>query len=443
MTGRQGPRHVQTKLQRVATLAQQAPTMAMTTLAHHIDIHFLYEAMLRVRKDGAVGIDGVTAEEYQANAERNLKDLHERFKSRSYKAPPVRRVHIPKGDGTKTRPIGIPTYEDKILQRAVEMILSAVYEQDFLDCSYGFRKGRNQHQALDALWSGIMGLQGGWLLEVDIQGFFDNIDYVHLRTFLERRIRDGVIRRTIDKWLRAGVMEDGAVKIPETGSPQGGVISPVLANIYLHNVVDEWFEDQAKPRLKGEAKMIRFADDFIMVFTEKSDAERVHNALGKRMSKYGLTLHPEKTKITRFQRPPSRYRKPSVRERPGTFNFLGFTHYWGKSQKGNWVVKTKTARDRQKRTLKRMGAWLEKNRHKPVKEQHKYLKASVLGHYTYYGRTSNFMLHHLAHEIKAIWREWLNRRSQGRRMSWVKFHKLLKVYPIPAPRFPRSIFKRM
>ncbi len=252
---------VSTKLQQVAELAEKAPQMVFTTLAHHLDVGFLYEAVLRTRADGAPGVDGQTAAQYAQNLGTNLRGLLDRFKSGTYRAPSVRRVHIPKADGPKTRPIGVPTFEDKVLQRAVAMVLEAVYEQDFLDCSYGFRPGRSAHQALEALWRGLMGMGGGVVIELDIQSFFDSVDHSHLRSILDQRVRDGVLRRTIDKWLRAGVLEDGAVTYPESGTPQGGVVSPLLANIYLHEVVDRWFAQVVKPCLEGESFLIRYADD--------------------------------------------------------------------------------------------------------------------------------------------------------------------------------------
>ena len=229
MPGKSSPISVSTKLQRIVELARHSPSMVLTTLAHHIDEEFLREAYRRTRKDGAPGVDRQTAEEYAAELESNLRSLLDRFKSGTYRAPPVKRVHIPKGDGKKTRPIGIPTFEDKVLQRAVSMVLEAVYEQEFHDCSYGFRPGRSAHQALQALWETLTKMRGGWVLELDIQGFFDSLDHGHLRSFLDQRVRDGVLRRTIDKWLKAGVMEDGVVSFPDSGSPQGGVISPLLA----------------------------------------------------------------------------------------------------------------------------------------------------------------------------------------------------------------------
>src|SRR3954447_4323428 len=248
MPGTPSPETISTRRQRIAELARQSPQAALTTLAHHIDIGWMHEAYRRTRKDGAVGVDGQTAEDYAVDLEANLRSLLDRAKSGRYQAPPVRRVHIPKGPGSETTPIGIPTFEDKILQRAVAMILETVYEQDFLDCSYGFRPGRSAHQALEALRQRLMEVRGGWVLEVDIRKFFDTLDHRHLREILSRRVRDGVLLRLIGKWLKAGVLEGGCLVHPESGSPQGGVVSPILANAYLHEVLDTWFERAVKPR---------------------------------------------------------------------------------------------------------------------------------------------------------------------------------------------------
>jgi group II intron reverse transcriptase/maturase len=337
---------ISTRLQHIAELARKGRDWVLTTLAHHIDVDLLREAFRRTRKDGASGVDGQTAEEYVANLEENLQSLESRFKSGTYCAPPVRRTYIPKADGKKTRPIGIPTFEDKVLQRALTMVLESVYEQDFLDCSYGFRPGRSSHQALEALWKGLMNMGGGWVLEVDIKGFFDSLDHKHLRDFLDQRVRDGVIRRAIGKWLNAGVLEEGSLRYPETGSPQGGVISPLLANIYLHEVLDKWFERDVKPRLRGRAFIIRYADDFVIVFPLEEDARRVLEVLPKRFGKYGLELHPEKTRLIPFRRP---VQKPGTRDdidktAPGSFDLLGFTHFWGTSRKGDLDGQTEDGR---------------------------------------------------------------------------------------------------
>ena len=321
---------ISTRLDRIATLAREAPDMALTTLAHHIDIDWLREAYARTRKDGATGVDGQTAAEYAAHLEDNLQSLLDRAKSGTYFAPPVRRVHIPKGDGSQTRPIGIPTFEDKVLQRAVAMLLEAVYEQDFLDCSYGFRPRRSAHQALERLQHEAVCMAGGWVLEVDISKFFDTLDHAHLREILRHRVRDGVLLRLIGKWLNAGVMERGELSSPTAGTPQGGVISPLLANVYLHEVLDVWFECEVRPRLRGRAALLRYADDFVVVFSCEDDARRVMGVLPKRFGKYGLTLHPDKTRLVEFRRPD--HRPPQGGDgagRPGTFDLLGFTHFLG------------------------------------------------------------------------------------------------------------------
>ena len=249
-------------------------------------------------------MDGQTWTEYAKNLEANLQSLLDRAKSGTYRAPPVRRVHIPKaGSTTETRPIGIPTLEDKVLQRAVVMLLEPIYEQDFDAGSYGFRPGRSAHQALEELWKRTMDSSGGWILEVDIRKFFDTLDHAHLREFLQLRVRDGVLKRLIGKWLKAGVMEEGNVSYPEAGSPQGGVISPLLANVFLHYVLDMWFRQEVQPRLRGRAHLIRYADDFVILFTHEEDARRVMEVLPKRFGKYGLTLHPDKTRLVPFRRP--------------------------------------------------------------------------------------------------------------------------------------------
>ena len=304
MSGTPGPSRISTKRERIANLAREMPGVALTSLSHHIDFHWLLEAYRRTRKDGAVGVDGQTAAEYERDLERNLLRLLDRAKSGAYRAPPVRRAHIPKGTGGATRPIGIPTFEDKVLQRAVVMVLNEVYERDFLDCSYGFRPGRSQHMALQSFWKQAMAMGGGTVVEVDVKSFFDAIDRDHLGEFLRQRVRDGVLLRLIGKWLKAGVLEDGCVRHPVSGTPQGGVISPLLANVFLHEVLDTWFERDVLPRLRGRGFLVRFADDFVMCFECEADAERVLEVVVKRFAKYGLTVHPDKTRQVSFRRPP-------------------------------------------------------------------------------------------------------------------------------------------
>lgn len=423
---------VSTKLERIAKLAREMPGVPLNTLAHHIDVDWLREAYRRTRKDGARGVDGRGAAEFAEHLEDNLGSLLDRAKSGTYRAPPVRRVHIPKGDGSQTRPIGIPTFEDKVLQRAVAMLLEAVYEEEFHDFSYGFRPRRSAHDACLVLQNESVKMAGGWVLEVDIEKFFDTLDHKHLRELLGQRVRDGAILRLIGKWLNAGVMEGLALSHPESGTPQGGVISPLLANIYLHEVLDEWFVREVKPRLQGRAILVRYADDFVFVFAQKVDAERVLEVLPKRFGKYGLALHPDKTRLVPFRRPD---RDDDGSDGPGTFDLLGFTHYWGMSRKGHWVVKKRTAKDRFNRTLRRIREWCRKHRHLDVEVQHRVLGQKLRGHYAYYGVTSNRgALSRIWYETTRIWRKWLCRRSQKGFLTWGKMLRLLERYPLPPPR---------
>ena len=286
--------------------------------------------------DAAAGVDGVGGA-----VRRRRQPVGTMYGARSLNGP-MRRVHLEKPGTSKTRPIGIPTLEDKVLQRAVLMVLEPVYEQDFLDC--GFRPGRGAHQALQSLWEGLMEFGGGWVIDLDIEDFFGSVDWGHLRSFLDRRVQDGVIRRAIGKWLNAGVMEAGELSYPQRGTPQGGVVSPTLSNVYLHEVLDEWFEHEVKPRLRGRAFEVRYADDAVLVFEHEDDARRVLGVLAKRLEKYGLRLHRDKTRMVEFCSPSKSQRGGSQRER--SFAMLGFIHYWGRSRKGRWVVKRKTAKDR-------------------------------------------------------------------------------------------------
>jgi group II intron reverse transcriptase/maturase len=409
------------------------PGVALTTLAHHIDVDWLREAYRLTRKDGATGVDGASASDYEQHLEDNLRSLLERAKAGAYRAPPVRRVHIPKGDGSQTRPIGIPTFEDKVLQRAVAMVLGAVYEQSFHDCSHGFRPGRSAHGALAALQSTAVRTGGGWVVEVDIRKFFDTLDHAHLREILGRRIRDGALLRLVGKWLNAGVLEGDALSHPEAGTPQGGVISPLLANIYLHEVLDEWFARDVRPRLKGRGELIRYADDFVLLFSEKVDAERVFAVLPQRFGKYGLELHPTKTRLIPFRRPDTAAKIGE--SAPGTVDFLGFTHYWGRSRKGRWIVKWRTAKDRLSRSLHRIRDWCRTNRHRSVAEQQRTLGQKVRGHYAYFGITSNYKaLARFYREVLKAWKRWLSRRSQKAYLDWPTMHRLLKRHPLPRPR---------
>ena len=322
------------------------------------------------------------------------------------------------------------------------MVLESIYENDFLDVSYGFRPGRGAHDALDALWKQTMKLGSCWVVDVDLRRFFDTIDHSHLREFLKRRVRDGVILRLIGKWLNAGVLEEGIVINPESGTPQGGVISPLLANIFLHYVLDEWFEQEVRPRLKGEAFLIRYADDFVIGTAREDDARRIMEVLPKRMSKYGLTVHPEKTRLVRFVAPESSCSEPKepASEAPATFDFLGFTHYyWVEPARGGWAVKRKTAKGRLKRALQALSTWCRKNLHEPIADQHRTLKQKLLGHYGYYGITGNFFrLQAFLEGVRTTWRRWLSRRRRDGMIPWNEFLRLEKRYPLPKARVVHS-----
>lgn len=441
MTGTWSSGSISTRRRRIAQLAREKPTAVLTTLAHHIDLAWLWMAFALTRKDGATGVDGQTAGEYEVHLRANLLSLLDRAKSGTYRAPPVRRVHIPKGSSGETRPIGIPTFEDKVLQRAVVMVLEQVYEQDFLDCSYGFRAGRSQHQALEAVRNQIMDLGCTVVLELDIRKFFDSVDRGHMREILRKRVGDGVLLRLIGKWLHAGVQYEENVSYPDAGTPQGGVISPMLANVFLHEVLDKWFVQMVQPVLKGRSFLVRFADDAVIGFSSEEDARRVLATLPKRFGKYGLTLHPRKTRLIAFRRPKLFAARDADSRGRGrsSFDFLGFTHYWGRSRRRNWVVKPKTAKKRLKSALQRVDAWCRKTRHWKIREQHKALKRKVEGHYEYYGITHNCRaLHRFRRGVLDIWRKWLARRSQRRHASWAWFNRLQQHYPLPPARIAHS-----
>lgn len=413
--------------------------MAFTSLNHYMDYNWLYQAYQQTRKDGATGVDGQTAEVYARQLESNLHTLLDRIKSGRYRAPAVRRTYIKKDKGRK-RPLGIPTFEDKIVQRAVVMLLEPIYEQDFYHCSFGFRKQRSAHNALQNLRNRIMRERGRWVLDVDIQQYFDTIDHEQLRQFLARRVADGVLRKLIDKWLKAGILESGELIYPTQGTPQGGVISPLLANIYLHYVLDEWFAQAVQPRMRGRCSLTRFADDFVMVFENHDDCRRVEEVLAKRFQRYKLTLHPEKTRCVDFRFDHRKDNRSSGI--PATFDFLGFTHFWGVSRKGNNVVYQKTAKGRISRTLKAFNDYCRKSRHRPPNEQYAGLNRKLRGHYAYFGITGNAkalgMIHH---KVKGIWHKWLCRRSQKSRITWDKFHLFLERFPLLPPKIHHQYYR--
>jgi len=422
------PANLLTKRHWIVELAREKPAEVLFSLHHVIDFEWMREAYWLTRKDGATGIDGVTAREYEANLEANLKDLRERIITGRYKAPPVRRTYIPKADGTQ-RPLGIPTFEDKVAQRAIAMVLEAIYEQDFLSCSYGFRPGRSAHQALRGLRGAIMSRQH-WVLDVDIRKYFDSIPHQELRAILDQRVTDGVIRRMIGKWLKAGVLEEGRLHFATEGTPQGGVISPILSNIFLHHVLDVWFENEVRPRLSGEATLVRFADDFVMTFETHHDAQRVLEVLGKRLGRFGLTLHPDKTRFIDFR--PQRRDGTHADCKDPPFDFLGFTHTWGKSRNGKNVVRQKTAKNRFARALLAVKDWCRTNRHRPILDQLARLSAKLGGHFAYYGITGNSRrLQQYHHEVTKTWRKWLARRTRSKRLPWDRFNAFLVRHPLP------------
>jgi group II intron reverse transcriptase/maturase len=411
-----------TSLLRLAALGRKYPERCFINLNQYLTKELLYAAYHRTRKDGAVGVDGQTAAEYAVALEDNLESLLARAKSGRYVAPPVKRGYVPKGTGQ--RPIGIPTFEDKVLQRAVVLILEKLYEPIFHPHSFGYRPGRSAHQALGLLHRQLSASGGGHVVEMDIQGFFDHLDKRRLREFLQQRIGDGVILRLINKWLKAGVMEAGSVHYPEHGSPQGGVVSPLLANVYLHHVLDQWFEQVVKPRLMGSACLIRFADDAVLLTRNARDAERVTGVLPKRFGRYNLQLHPDKTCVTLF--------KP---EEKSSIDFLGFTHYWRMSRRSRWSIQRKTMKSRFARGVKAIQQWCRANRHKPLPEQLSALSRKVRGHYAYFGiRGNSAAISRFRYVVESVWIKWLRRRSQRHRLEGERAVRLLRRYSLPPAR---------
>ena len=421
-----------TKLRRLSELAKQDPTLQFTSIAHLLNVELLGDAYRRLRKDASPGIDGLTAQEYERNLEGNLRDLHRRLREGRYRAQPVRRVYIEQ-EG-KQRPLGLPVLEDKIVQKAATSVLDAIFEQDFLPFSYGYRPNRGPQDALNAVFRAIVLGKTSYVLDVDIKGYFNNIVHEHLMTFIQQRIKDRSLLRLIGKWLHVGVLEDGQLLPVTKGTVQGAVISPILANVYLHYVLDEWMETVVKPRLRGEMKLIRFADDFIVCFQHREDAERVASVLRKRLAKYGLELHEGKTRLIAFGRFAEENLRHRGRGKPPTFDFLGFTHICGWSRNGKFTVHVRTARKRLRRTMQRVAVWCRYHRHLPIREQHRRLARMLMGHYEYYGRRGNLPRLRTLHEFtKRVWYKWLRRRGQRRRLSWEAFRIFLTRFPLPQP----------
>jgi len=432
MGGARTPPTVLTKLQRVAEQAREAPQMQFRSLAHLMDVEFLKAAFHKLKRGSSVGVDGVTWARYAREIDPKLESLHDRLRTQRYRAQPVRRGWIPKEDGKK-RPIGVPALEDKIVQRATAMLLEVVYEPIFHDFSYGFRRGRRPHDALTELRNQALETRTTWIIDADISSFFDSIDWKQLVDVIKQRVVDGGIIRLIGKWLNAGVLEEGKLAFPSEGTPQGGVISPMLANIFLHTVLDDWFVTEVKPRMHGRCYLIRYADDFVVGFEKEQDARRVMEVLPKRFERFGLTIHPEKTRLVRFHRP--RGNDPDDTG-PGTFDFLGFTHYWGRTRDGGSTIKPCTRRKRLSRALSAIWAWCKEHRHQPLKWQHRMLTAKLRGHYQYYGVRCNYKaLHAVYRQALRAWKTWLGRRGGTTYLSWPLFRdKYLRLFPLPRPR---------
>jgi RNA-directed DNA polymerase len=424
-------------LLKVVERAQREPEGRFNSLAHLIDVPALERAYRRQRAAAAVGVDGITKEQYGQSLAANLQELYARLKAKRYRHQPIRRVHIPKAQG-KTRPIGISAFEDKLVQDAVREVLEAIYEQDFLECSYGFRPGRSAHDAVRTLKRIVDQGEGRWILEADIVSFFDSLDRTELKKMLEVRVADGSLLRLIGKCLHVGVLDGETMVEPELGTAQGSVLSPLLGNVYLHYVLDLWFETEVKPRLQGKATLIRYCDDFIIGFEREDDARRVQAVLEKRLGRFGLTLHPDKTRLLPFWRPPQAEQRGKG---PAAFDFLGFTFYWARSRQGHWRMGCKTRRASLRRAKKAIYDWCRRHRHQPVEAQHAALGRRLRGHFNYFGVSGNFpSLLRLVEATKRAWYKWLCRRSQRKRLTWERFTDLLRQRPLPRPRITVRIW---
>lgn len=431
--GTPSPEPIPLRLERIATQAQQYPDMAFTTLAHHLDVAMLEYAFRRLNPQSAPGVDRVTWQTYKENLAVNLQVLHEKLVNGTYGPHPVVRRFIPKSNG-KLRPLGLPALEDKIVAKAVTMLLEAIYEQDFCDASYGFRPGRNPHQALHAVRQGLLGSRMSAVIDCDISAFFDNLAHDQLLTMLRKRIKDGRLLEMIEKWLQAGILDGKAMVFPEKGSPQGSVISPLLANVYLHEVLDTWFQHVVQPHCRGKVVLYRYADDFVIGCELIEDARRITEVLPKRFAKYGLEINTEKTRLVRFGRP----QRAADALQSGTFSFLGFVHYWGKTWRGSYPIKRKTEGKRLRRSMDAFWQWCRNNRHRPLQEQYTTLCAKLRGYYQYYGvRCNSRCLELVYYTATRAWRYWLNRRG-GRKMTWRAFGRMMAAYPLPRPKIVKD-----
>ena len=426
---------METELTRIAELARRRPRIKLQTLANLINEKTLTMSHQEMPNKKSAGVDAVTKEGYGDNLEVNVKNLVERMKRQAYKPQPVKRVYIPKDGTTKKRPLGLPAYEDKLVQWVLNKILNAIYEQEFLECSYGFRPGKSCHDALVALESTIKNKKVSYIVDADIRGFFDNVDHQWMMKFLGERIEDPNILRLVSRFLKAGIMEKGEIFGTDLGTPQGGVISPTLGNVYLHYVLDLWFEKKIKKESGGEAYLIRYCDDFICCFQYKEDAENFYKKLEKRLKEFGLETAEDKTKIIEFGRFAEDNRAKRGECKPETFDFLGFTHYCSKSKEGYFSVKRKTSKKKFKAKLKKSKEWLKKNMHEPIGNLIKRLNTKLVGHYRYYGITGNYsMINSFKFRVTKQLFWVLNRRSQKRSYNWDKFKRMMKIYPIAKPK---------
>jgi len=425
------------ELSRIAELAKQDAGRKFYSIAHFLTTESLWGAFDNLRRNAAVGVDGVTYGDYEEHLIENLIRLHEKLTSGTYRALPLRRIYIEKEDG-KQRPISIPALEDKIVQRATVDLLSAIFEQDFLECSYGFRPGRSAHDALDEVGRILNRRPMEYVLELDITSYFDSIVRKQLMAMVEQRVSDASILGLIGKWINVGVVDNGRLLTSETGTGQGQIISPLLANIYLHHVLDKWFEEEVKPRLKGHAFEVRYADDGLLCFQYKEDAERVLEVLPKRFAKFGLTLHPEKTRLVRFGR--KAYHQAKLEKtKTATFDFLGFTHRCDTSRAGKFLVKISTMTRRLRRGLIAISEWCREHLHSPLDFQQRMLNAKLRGHFQYYGRPTNYRsLKKFVCTVRRIWRRWLARRTRGRKLSWSRFARIVERFPLLRPRITHA-----
>jgi group II intron reverse transcriptase/maturase len=431
----QGRESTTSALERVRQAARKDRKQRFTALLHHIyDVERLRAAYLSMKKDAAAGVDGETWEHYGETLEQNLLDLSHRLKRGGYRARPVRRVYIPKvGKPGELRPLGVPALEDKVVQRATVEVLSAIYEQDFLGFSYGFRPGRSPHQALDALAVGVGTRRVSWVLDADIRRFYDTLDHGWLVKFVEHRVADRRVVRLIQKWLNAGVLEEGKRVQSEVGTVQGGCISPLLANLYLHYVLDLWVQQWRQKQANGEVIFVRFADDFVAGFQHRQEAERFLAELRERFAKFGLELHADKTRIVEFGRYAEQNRRNRGAGKPETFNFLGFTHSCGKTRKGHFTVLRQTMRQRWQAKLRTLKEELRRRMHEPISEQGAYLRSVLLGHYRYYGVPLNgAALGAFRGAVGYLWRTVLRRRSQGNHLPWRRMRRYIqRWFPMP------------